>query len=572
MVKIEVNGKKLEVNKGETILSAVRKNGIDIPTLCYLEDMSPSGACRICVVEVEGMNQLIPSCSYPVHEGMKIFTHSNKAREARKTIIELLLANHPDDCLYCDRSNNCQLSKLAYEYGVRQRRFTGKKNSHKLDISSPSIVRDPEKCILCGKCVRVCEEVQAVAAIDFAGRGCHTKISCSFDESINVSSCVNCGQCIMVCPTGALREQDHIQKVIQAINDPEKYVVFQHAPSISVTLAEEFNQPAGKDICGVMTAALRKMGADRVFDTSFSADLTIMEEASELIERVKNSGTLPMMTTCSPGWIKFVEQSYPEFLPNLSTCKSPQQMLGAIIKNYFAKKENIDPSKIFNVALMPCTAKKFESERPEMKVEGISDLDAVLTTREIAKLIKRFGIDVASLEPEAADIPFGSRSTAGKLFGATGGVMEAAVRTAYKMLTNEDLEELKLSKLRGADGIKESSIKVGDLTLGVAVVSGLGNAKKILEQLKNGRKDLHFIEVMTCPGGCIAGGGQPIDSDTDKISARMKTLYQIDKTEKIRTSHENAAVKELYDDFLGEPLGHLSHKLLHTNFKERKVL
>lgn len=572
MITIEVNGKEIQVKESETILTAVKKNGFNVPTLCYMEGLTPSGACRLCVVEVEGMKNLIPSCSYPVAEGMKIMTHSPKAQAARKTIIELLLANHPDDCLYCDRSANCELSKLAYEYGVRHRRFTGKRNRSSLDISSPSVVRDPEKCVLCGKCVRVCEEVQAVSAIDFAGRGCETKISCAFDESLNVSSCVNCGQCIIVCPTGALREQDQIQDVIDAINDPEKHVVFQHAPSISVTLAEEFNQGSGKDICGIMTAALRKIGADSVFDTSFSADLTIMEEASELIHRITKGGTLPMMTSCSPGWTKFVEQFYPEYIDNLSSCKSPQQMLGAIIKNYFAKKEEIDPKKIYSVALMPCTAKKFESERPEMKVDGIADIDAVLTTREIAKLIKRFDINMSSLEPEAADMPFGTRSTAGKLFGATGGVMEAAIRTAYHMITGEHLEELKISQLRGTDGIKETKIEIGDLTVGVAVASGLGNAKKLMEQLKDGRDDLHFIEIMSCPGGCIAGGGQPINSDPEKIAARMKTLYNIDKSEKVRTSYDNVAIQELYKDFLIEPLSPVSHKILHTKYKKRDVL
>ncbi len=572
MVRIEVNGKELEVNNNDTILSAVRKNGIEIPTLCNMDDLKPTGACRLCVVEVEGFKPLIPSCSYPVSEGMKIQTHSARARAARKTIIELLLANHPDDCLYCDRNANCELSKLAYDYGVRNRRFTGERNHHSLDISSPSIIRDPEKCILCGKCVRVCEEIQGVAAIDFTGRGSQTKISCAFDESINVSSCVNCGQCILVCPTGALREQDHIKQVVDALNDPNKHVVFQHAPSISVTLAEEFNQSPGKDICGIMTAALRKMGADSVFDTSFSADLTIMEEASELIERIKNGGKLPMMTTCSPGWIKFVEQFYPEFIGNLSSCKSPQQMLGAVIKNYYAKKEGIDPKTIYSVGLMPCTAKKFEAERPEMKVDGVADLDAVLTTREIAKMIKRFGIDLNTLEPEAADIPFGSRSTAGKLFGATGGVMEAAIRTAYHMLTGEDMKDMKIAQLRGTDGIKEAQLKIGDLKLGVVAVSGLANARKILDQIKNGRDDIHFIEVMTCPGGCIAGGGQPINSNPEKIALRMKTLYNIDKSEKVRTSYDNIAVKELYKDFLIKPLSPLSHKLLHTEFNERNVL
>lgn len=569
MIQIEVNGKNIEAREDDTILSALQREGIRIPTLCHIKGMLPSGACRICVVEVEGFGPLVPSCSYPVGNGMKIKTHSPRAVKARQTIVELLLANHPDDCLFYERNSSCELRELAAEYDVNQRRYVGKRNKHDLDVSNPSIVRDPEKCILCGKCVRICEEQQGVAAIDFVGRGSSATVGCAFDAGLNISSCVNCGQCIMVCPTGALREKSNIKEVVDALNDPEKFVVVQHAPAISVSLAEEFNLPPGQDVSGTMTAAFRSLGFDRVFDTAFTADLTIMEEASELVHRISNNGTLPMMTSCSPGWIKFVEQFYPDFIPNLSSCKSPQQMLGAVIKSAFAEKEGIDPKKIYSVSIMPCTAKKFETRRPEMGQDGVADIDAVLTTREFAKLIKQYGLDLKTMTPEPPDMPFGSRSTAGKLFAATGGVMEAALRTAHHMITGKELPLKTIDALRGLDDMKEARLKVGDLEVGVAVVSGLGNARKLLDEIRAGRKDIHFIEIMSCPGGCIAGGGQPFNNDLDSVRARMKALYNIDGTETIRTSHSNPAVMELYKDYLGEPLGEKSHKLLHTHYKKR---
>ncbi|MCD6334366.1 MAG: iron hydrogenase small subunit [Candidatus Latescibacteria bacterium] len=572
MIKIEVNGKSIEAQPGEMLLSALKRAGIKVPTLCYIEGLFPSGACRMCVVEVEGQRNLVPSCAFPVAEGMKVKTHSARAVRARKTIVELLLADHPDDCLYCVRNGNCQLQELAEELGVRQRRYTGEKSAYKLDTSGLSIVRDPAKCILCGKCVRVCEEIMGVAAIDFIGRGSKTRIGTAFDQGLNISSCINCGQCIMVCPTGALREQSYIKEVVNALNDPEVTVVAQHAPSVSVTLGEEFGIAPGTDVDGVMTAALRALGFDRVFDTAFSADLTIMEEASELAHRINTGGTLPMMTSCSPGWIKFVEQFYPDFIGNISSCRSPQQMMGAVIKSYYAEREGLDPKKIFSVSIMPCTAKKFEAGRTEMSRDGIPDVDAVLTTRELARFIRMRGLDIRTLDPDTADTPFGERTTAGKLFGATGGVMEAAIRTAHYLLTGKELEHLEVEAVRGLKEVKEARVKIGELEVGVAALSGLGNARRLLDEIRAGRKDLHFIEVMTCPGGCIAGGGQPLGADLSAVRARMQALYTIDHDEPVRASHNNPSIQRLYKEFLGEPLSHKSHELLHTNYAEREVV
>ncbi|MFA6032297.1 MAG: NADH-dependent [FeFe] hydrogenase, group A6 [Myxococcota bacterium] len=572
MFTIEVNGQNIEAKKGETILQALSRAGVHVPTLCYMEGLPASGACRMCVVEVEGMNNLVPSCSFPVSEGMKVRTNTPQILAARKTIVELLLSNHPDDCLYCNRGGNCDLQKLAREHGIRERLFRGARIKRDKDISSPSIIRDPEKCILCGKCVRVCEEIQGVSAIDFVSRGSKAFIGTAFNKGLNVSSCINCGQCVLVCPTGALTERSYVDDVLAAIADPEKVVVVQHAPAVSVSIAEEFGMKPGTDIDGKMVAALRKAGFNRVFDTSFTADLTIMEEGSELVQRVTGGGTLPMFTSCSPGWIKFVEQFYPEFIPNLSTCKSPQQMMGAIVKTFFAEREKIDPKKIVSVSIMPCTAKKFECARPEMGREYSQDVDFVLTTRELAALFRITGVDPGMVEPEAADTPFGERSSAGKLFGASGGVMEAAVRSAVFLITSEEMKEYKVQDLRGMKGSKELSVKVGGLELHAAVVSSLGQARKLLDEIKAGRNDLHFIEVMTCPGGCINGGGQPIGADMEAVKARMNALYIIDRDDKLRVSHKNEWVKRLYDEFLGKPLGHKSHELLHTKYNKRDVL
>ncbi len=571
-MQITVNNRTIEANAGETILDACTRAGIKIPTLCHMKGLLPSGACRICVVDVEGRG-LIPSCSHPVENGMVIHTNSQRAVTARKTIIELLQANHPDDCLYCVRNGDCHLQDLSELYGVRERRYTGSRVTHPVDVSSPAIHRDQDKCILCGKCVRVCEEIMGVSAIDFVGRGSNSIIAPAFVQGLNVSSCIACGQCVMVCPTGALREHSDIRTVLEALNNPNLHVVVQHAPSVSVTVAEEFGFPAGRDVNGLMVAALRQLGFEQVFDTGFTADLTIMEEASELVDRIKNKGPLPMFTSCSPGWVKYIEQAHPDYLDHVSTCKSPQQMMGALIKTYYAEKNELDPKKIFSVAIMPCTAKKFEANRKEMGREGVADIDAVLTTRELARIIKMYGIEFDKLEPENADLPLGVRSTAGKLFGSSGGVMEAALRTAYYMLTGEELPNYVIREVRGLEGIKELHVKVGELDLGVAVANGLINAQKLLHQIrKEGRTDLQFIEVMTCPGGCIAGGGQPQATDVDDIRARMQALYNIDQQEPMRASHRNWAIRELYEKWLGEPLGHKSHELLHTHYTKRDVI
>lgn len=569
---IEINGNKYEAAQGETILTVLNRNGIKVPTLCHMKDFVPTGACRMCVVELEGSGKLVSSCSFPISDGMKVRTHSPRVVEARKTIVELLLSNHPDDCLYCIRNSNCELQSLSKEYHVVDRRIRGVKNNHKMDHSSLSITRDPDKCILCGRCVRVCEETMGVSCIEYINRGSKTVIGASMNKGLNTSSCVNCGRCVMVCPTGALSERNQTAEVQTMLHQTEKTMVVQYAPSISVSLAEEFGMKPGQDINGILNAALRKMGFKYVFDTTFAADLTIMEESAELIDRIVKGKTMPMFTSCCPGWIKYAEEFAPDFLGNLSSCKSPQQMAGAVIKSYFAQQVNLKPQDIISVSIMPCTAKKFEAQRDTMGREGYNDVDVVLTTRELIELIKLYGINMHQIEPELTDSPLGVRSTAGKIFGASGGVMEAALRTAYKKLTGNELTNFKINAVRGLQGRKEAKIKINDLEVGVAVVSGLANAGALVEEIRNGRKDIHFIEVMTCPGGCIAGGGQRIGIDESVIEARMKSLYEIDDKESLKVSHKNPEIIELYENFLGEPLGHKSHDLLHTHYIKREVL
>jgi NADH-quinone oxidoreductase subunit G/NADP-reducing hydrogenase subunit HndD len=568
-----VNGHTVPIQPGDTILTACQRVNIRIPTLCHMEGFSASGACRFCVVEVEGRPTLIPSCTYPAEPNLVVQTHSARVVEARRTIIGLLLADHPGDCLACVRSDSCRLQELAAELDVRQRRSYTARPHHELDTASPSITRETAKCVLCGKCVRVCEEVQGVAAIGYIGRGAETIVGTVFNQGMNVSSCINCGQCTLVCPTGALHEQRELIRVVAALRDPTKTVVAQHAPAVSVSVGELAGLAPGVDADGPMVAALRRLGFNYVFDTSFSADLTIMEEASELVHRVKHGGVLPMFTSCSPAWVKFVETFYPEFIPNLSTCKSPQAMMGAIIKTHWAQRAGLKPENIFSVSIMPCTAKKFEAARPEMGRGGVRDVDAVLTTRELARLLKQHNLSLRELQPETPDTPFGERSTAGKIFGASGGVMEAALRTAYWMITGGDAAALDFKEVRGLDGIKEYRVNVGGLDVGVAVANSLSNARKIIEQIKRGRKDLLFIEIMSCPGGCVGGGGQPLGPTKDAIRARMDTLYTIDRGEgpKRRMSHHNKEIKRLYEDFLEAPLGPMSHELLHTHYQARSV-
>lgn len=570
-INLEINNKKVTANKGETILDVCKKMGIKIPTLCHIKETFPTGACRMCVVENVNTGKLITSCSYPAEEGMKILTHSNRVSESRKVLVELLLSNHPDDCLYCVRNLNCELQTLSSDLGVRERRIMGVKNLKNLDHTGASLVRDPAKCILCGRCVDACDRIMGVNAIDFINRGSKSEIAVAFNKGLNTSSCINCGRCIMVCPTGALYEKNHYSQIMEALDNPKKHVVVQYAPSISVTMAEEIGLPAGTDVYGILNSTLRKMGFDTVLDGAFSADLTIMEEGSELIHRIQNGGKLPMFTSCCPAWVKYIEEFAPDLLDHLSSAKSPMQMMGALIKTYWAEKKGIDPENIYSVGIMPCIAKKFEAQRVEMTHRGVTDVDAVLTTRELAGLMKIYGIDIHSLEPECADTTMGIRSTAGKIFGAAGGVMEAAVRTAHKLVTGEEMANLKIEALRGFEPVKRATVKIGDLDLNIAAVNGLAGVRQIIDDIRNGKNDLHFIEVMACPGGCINGGGQPLAVKEENIRKRMASLYTIDSSETMRTSHSNPEIQQIYKEYLGEPLSEKSHHLLHTHYAHRDV-
>lgn len=571
MVNLTINGQAVQAPQGSTILEAARNAGIYIPTLCYHPELRPEGACRLCMVEASGARTLVASCVYPVSDGMVVKTNTTKVREARKTIVELLLTNHPKDCLCCQKSGDCELQKIAADLGVRKLRFEGgERKAHTIDASNPSLVRDQEKCILCGRCIRVCRDVQKMSVYSFAGRGFDTIVSTAFEHDLKDAACAYCGQCASVCPTGAIVERDDTGKVWAAINDPDKVVVVQTAPAVRVALGEELGIPAGSVVTGKMVAALKGLGFDKVFDTNFSADLTIMEEGHEFLHRLENNGVLPMITSCSPGWVNMIELKYPDLLPHLSTAKSPQQMFGAIAKTYFAEKAGIDPAKIVSVSIMPCTAKKAEAAREEMCSSGFQDVDIVLTTRELGRMIREAGLDFINLPEEEYDSPLGTGTGAAVIFGTTGGVMEAALRTVADVVSGQDLPQVEYQAVRGMEETREAELDIAGTKVRIAVVHTLGSAKAMLEKIRAGEADYHFIEVMACPGGCIGGGGQPIPVNQEIRQLRRDALLGCDRASKLRKSHENPEIKTLYATWLGKPLGERAHSLLHTHYKPQE--
>ena len=576
-INIKINGRDVSAPAGSTILEAAHLAGIKIPTLCFLKEINEIGACRICVVEVKGARSLVAACVHPINEGMEVWTNTPKVLDSRRRTLQLILSNHDRKCLSCVRSGKCELQQLCFELGVTDEGyFDGEREEYELDYSAKHMVRDNNKCILCRRCSAVCDKIQGVGVIGANNRGIKTNIGSAFEMGLGETSCVSCGQCIAVCPTGALSEKDANDDVLAAIADPTKHVVVQTAPAVRAALGEEFGLPIGTDVEGKMAAALRRLGFDKVFDTNFSADLTIMEEAHEFLDRVQNGGKLPLITSCSPGWIKYCEHYFPDMTENLSSCKSPQQMFGAITKTYYAEKMGIDPRDIVCVSVMPCTAKKFEIGRDDQDAAGVPDVDISITTRELARLIKRVGLDFVNLPEEGFDDPLGESTGAAVIFGATGGVMEAALRTAVETLTGEELKDLDFKEVRGTEGIKEATYPVAGLDVKVAVASGLRNAKELLEKVNAGEADYHFIEIMGCPGGCVNGGGQPqvtadVRNFVDYKALRAKVLYDNDANKQLRKSHENPSIKKVYEEYLGEPGSHRAHEVLHTTYVKRTV-
>ncbi|WP_326512738.1 NADH-dependent [FeFe] hydrogenase, group A6 [Clostridium intestinale] len=569
--KVIIDKKEVSVPEGTTILQAAKLLNINIPTLCYHPDQSVKANCRICLVEIKERNSLVTACSTPVWEGAQILTSSKRVLDARKSVLELILANHQQDCLKCIRNGSCELQDICRQFNLRDSDLSNIAQRYPLDNTNPSVVRDRSKCIKCNRCVEMCETTQGIGALCHSHRSSNLTVGTAYNETLEKSNCIYCGQCTTVCPVGALYEKDDTEKVWEILNEADKHVIVQVAPSIRVSVGDEFNMPAGENVTGKMVASLRRMGFDKVFDTNFAADLTIMEEGNELVERIEKNGVLPMITSCCPGWINYAEIYSPSILKNLSSCKSPQQMFGAISKSYYSEKFGVSPEDIVTVSIMPCTAKKYEANRSEMKTNGVKEVDFVLTTREFARMINTANIDFRNIKEEEFDSPLGIASGAGALFGATGGVMEAALRTAYTLLTDEKLESIEFKEVRGMKGVKEAVININDVPIKIAVVHGISNVKNIIEQIENGTVEYSFIEVMACVGGCVGGGGQPVGSTLKAKEKRLEQIYRIDERKEIRESHKNPEIIKLYSEYLGKPMSSLSHKLLHTKYSPRNM-